>query len=66
MGRSAIMNAMTTQSSQSKGEPKMKQLIPLMVAMGLTLGAVTAFSHSKPAAQKSSKATRVSKKATKS
>jgi hypothetical protein len=40
----------------------MKKLIPLMVALGLTLGAVTAFSHSNPTAQKSSKGSKGKKK----
>lgn len=42
----------------------MKKLIPLMIGMGLTFGAVTAFSH--PTPQKATKAkTTKAKKATK-
>jgi hypothetical protein len=42
----------------------MKKLIPLMVGMALTFGAVTAFSRSSSTPQKATKATK--KKATKS
>jgi hypothetical protein len=43
----------------------MKKLIPLMIGMALTFGAVTAFSH--PTPQKATKATKApkAKKATK-
>lgn len=41
----------------------MKKLIPLMVALGITFGAVTAFSHSNNApAQKNTKNTKGKKK----
>ena len=43
----------------------MKKLIPLMVALGLTLGAVTAFSHSNNAPQKATKNTKTKPKSTK-
>jgi hypothetical protein len=40
----------------------MKKLIPLMVALGITFGAVTAFSHSNNAPQKGTKNTKGKKK----
>jgi len=43
----------------------MKKLIPLMVAMTLTLGAVTAFATSNPTPQKSTKTKSTKAKATK-